>query len=338
MGLISAGDEHNRRGDEALAGLENVQKVVEDVLINDTNLEAHVGRVREGDPPMLGTRNHPPSGQVRLWEALSQLLQVQAVSGWLSGRRPPRQGAPLVPGPHQPHRRPVVLRPGPAIPGLLVEPDSHARPYSVVAVAKVSIRLGDPTPGGFPTSDPGTHQPKDPGQPQAGTPFAAGDRRSPIQGSWHGPLAAAALRRVADPPMRALATSPQAESRYSATEVDLLAVVWAVHKAHLYLAGTDFELVVDHQPLIPILNSKSLDELPSPRLVRLKEKLALYQLTAVWRPGIEHRIVDCFSRYPVDDPDVDDEQADVEKTAHIHAMLFQSQRDSHHRRSDSGTS
>ena len=47
MGLISAGDEHNRRGDEALAGLENVQKVVEDVLIYDTDLEARVGRVRE---------------------------------------------------------------------------------------------------------------------------------------------------------------------------------------------------------------------------------------------------------------------------------------------------
>ena len=25
MGLISAGDEHNRRGDEALAGLDNIQ-------------------------------------------------------------------------------------------------------------------------------------------------------------------------------------------------------------------------------------------------------------------------------------------------------------------------
>ena len=103
--------------------------------------------------------------------------------------------------------------------------------------------------------------------------------------------------------------------------------MWAVHKAHLYFAGTDFMLVVDHRPLIPVLNSKSLDELPSPRLVRLKEKLALHQLTAVWRPGIEHKIVDCFSRYPVDDPGIDDEQAFVEATAHIHAMLFQAQRD-----------
>ena len=41
MGLISAGDEHNRRGDEALAGLDNVQKVVEDVIIYDTDLDTH---------------------------------------------------------------------------------------------------------------------------------------------------------------------------------------------------------------------------------------------------------------------------------------------------------
>ena len=33
--------------------------------------------------------------------------------------------------------------------------DAHARPHAVVAVIEVSIRVGDPTPGGFPTSDPG---------------------------------------------------------------------------------------------------------------------------------------------------------------------------------------
>ena len=31
MGLVSAGDEHNRRGDEALLGIDNVAKIVEDV-------------------------------------------------------------------------------------------------------------------------------------------------------------------------------------------------------------------------------------------------------------------------------------------------------------------
>ena len=56
-----------------------------------------------------------------------------------------------------------------------------------------------------------------------------------------------------------------AESRYSATDLKLIAVVWAVHKAHLYLADANFELVVDDRTLIPILNSTSLDELSSPR-------------------------------------------------------------------------
>ena len=241
---------------------------------------------------MLGTPNHPHPGKfVFGMPSISQLLRVQAVSGWLSGRRPPRQGAPLILCPHQTHRPPVVLWPSPAIQGLLAEPDSHACPHLVVVVVKGSIRVGDPTPGGFQTSDPGTHQPKDPGQLQTGTHFAAGDRRSPIQGSWHGPLAAEALRRMASPPMWLSPRHPRRVVIYSATEVELPAVVLAVDNAHLHLAGADFELVVDYRPLIPILNSKCLDELPSPRLVRLNETLALYQLTAAWRPGIEHKVV-----------------------------------------------
>ena len=113
-----------------------------------------------------------------------------------------------------------------------------------------------------------------------------------------------------------------AESRYSATEVELLAVVWATPKAHLYLAGSDFELLVDHRPLIPLLNSKAFDEMPSPRPTRLKEKLTLYRLTAVWRPGVEHKVVDCFSRHPVDDPSPDNSQEDDEVAAYIRAMLL----------------
>ena len=96
------------------------------------------------------------------------------------------------------------------------------------------------------------------------------------------------------------------KARYSATEIELLAVVWAAKKAHLLLAGADAELIVDHRRLIPIINSKTLDELSTPRIVRLREKLAAYRLKAVWRPGVEHEVVDCFSRHPVDDPTEDD--------------------------------
>ena len=98
-------------------------------------------------------------------------------------------------------------------------------------------------------------------------------------------------------------STSEAETRYSATEIELLAVVWACKKASLFLFGNDFEVVVDHRPLIPILNSKTLGELSSPRIIRLKEKLAPYNLTAVWRAGVSHKTVDCLSRHPVDSPE-----------------------------------
>src|SRR3989442_1591458 len=47
MGLISAGDEHNRRGDEALIGIDNVEKIVEDILVYDSDLDSHIKRVQE---------------------------------------------------------------------------------------------------------------------------------------------------------------------------------------------------------------------------------------------------------------------------------------------------
>ena len=49
------------------------------------------------------------------------------------------------------------------------------------------------------------------------------------------------------------------EARYSATEIELLAVVWAAKKAHLFIAGADVELIADHRPLISIINSKTLE-------------------------------------------------------------------------------
>ena len=35
-------------------------------------------------------------------------------------------------------------------------------------------------------------------------------------------------------------------------------------------------------------------------------------MTAVWRPGKQHKVVDCFSRHPVEDADSDDGGADID--------------------------
>ena len=58
-----------------------------------------------------------------------------------------------------------------------------------------------------------------------------------------------------------------AETRYSMVELELLGVVWAMKKCHIYLSGMkDFKIIVDHKPLESILNKKTLNEVDSPRL------------------------------------------------------------------------
>ena len=98
-----------------------------------------------------------------------------------------------------------------------------------------------------------------------------------------------------------------AETRYAVIELECLAVVWAVRKCHLYLAGASFDVVTDHRPLVPIINHYSLDQIENPRLLRLLLKLRPYQICASWQKGSAHLFADALSRHPVDMPTTDDE-------------------------------
>jgi hypothetical protein len=67
-------------------------------------------------------------------------------------------------------------------------------------------------------------------------------------------------------------------------ELELAAAEWAIRKCKLYLKGLPaFTLVVDHQALVPILNNYTLDAVENPKIQRLKERLAPYIYTTVWR-------------------------------------------------------
>ena len=55
------------------------------------------------------------------------------------------------------------------------------------------------------------------------------------------------------------------ERRYSQTEKEVLALVWACEHFHLYLYGINFELVTDHKPLEVIYSRTSK---PSARIQR----------------------------------------------------------------------
>ena len=76
----------------------------------------------------------------------------------------------------------------------------------------------------------------------------------------------------------------ETETRYTTTELEMLATVWATFKYGYYLKSLQtFEHVTDHRPLMPILNGYTLDAVENPLLQRLKEKLSSFFFTTRWR-------------------------------------------------------
>ena len=92
-------------------------------------------------------------------------------------------------------------------------------------------------------------------------------------------------------------TTP-AESRYSPTEGELLAVADSLHKARHFVLGCKYLIVaVDHLPLLGLLNSKSLTDIHNPRILALKEKTLWFQFEMVHVPGGMHCGPDYMSRH-----------------------------------------
>ncbi|CAM4630646.1 unnamed protein product [Leuciscus chuanchicus] len=65
------------------------------------------------------------------------------------------------------------------------------------------------------------------------------------------------------------------EQRYAQIEKETLALVWACKRFSCYLIGKHFFLETDHKPLLSLLSTKHLDDLP-PRLQRFRMRLMRY--------------------------------------------------------------
>ena len=108
-----------------------------------------------------------------------------------------------------------------------------------------------------------------------------------------------------------------AESRYATIELELLAVVWAVTKCKVFLAGLQhFYIITDHNLLVPILNSQRLYEIENPRLQRLKSRMMAYNFTAQWVKGCKNDAPDALSRNPVSHPQIEDALAENDLQNH----------------------
>ena len=77
----------------------------------------------------------------------------------------------------------------------------------------------------------------------------------------------------------------------------------AILKCHVFLSGLQhFQVITDHNPLIPILNNHRLDEIENPRLQQLRTRVMGYNFTAQWLKGSNNNPPDALSRNSVSDP------------------------------------
>ncbi|KAI4899216.1 hypothetical protein NFI96_005204, partial [Prochilodus magdalenae] len=90
----------------------------------------------------------------------------------------------------------------------------------------------------------------------------------------------------------------EAEKHYAQIEKEALAVTWACERLSPYLLGLQFKIETDHKPLVPLLSSKALDELP-PRVLRFRLRLLKFTYDIVHVPGKCLITADALSRAPV---------------------------------------
>jgi len=79
----------------------------------------------------------------------------------------------------------------------------------------------------------------------------------------------------------------------------MLAVVWAFDKFRRYLVGLkEFKLLIDHRPLVPIMNTKRIEDAPM-RCQRLLMRAIRYNPIDEYDPGEQLVIADALSRKPL---------------------------------------
>ena len=91
-----------------------------------------------------------------------------------------------------------------------------------------------------------------------------------------------------------------AESRYSPTEGEALAIAWSLKTSRLFTLGCPkLTVVTDHKPLLGIFNRRELGSIKNPRIRRIKENTLDYQFDIKHCPGKPHCSNDALSRHPI---------------------------------------
>lgn len=89
----------------------------------------------------------------------------------------------------------------------------------------------------------------------------------------------------------------ETEQRYAQIEKEALATVWACEKFAAYILGKRISIETDHKPLVPLLGTKRLDDMP-PRILRFRLRLSRFEYDIKHVPGKYLYTADTLSRAP----------------------------------------
>jgi hypothetical protein len=94
----------------------------------------------------------------------------------------------------------------------------------------------------------------------------------------------------------------QAETKYSVTDLEAIAMVFVLKKCRFYCAGRKVLVIVDHKPLTGIFRGagKTIPDVLSPRILRFCLEAAAFDYEIMYREGKKHANADFCSRFPVD--------------------------------------
>lgn len=90
----------------------------------------------------------------------------------------------------------------------------------------------------------------------------------------------------------------ETEQRYAQVEKEALGLTWGCERFRAFLIGQHFQLETDHKPLVSLLGSQALSDLP-PRIQRFRMRLMAYSYTIHHVPGKTLLTADTLSRAPV---------------------------------------
>ena len=111
------------------------------------------------------------------------------------------------------------------------------------------------------------------------------------------------------------------ESRYGATQLECLALVWALEKLHLFLDGAQFEVFTDCVAIRALLDLRT----PNRHMLRWQLAIQEYRgrMTIIHRPGKANANADALSRFPLpNDSSNPAADLDVGEEPRIHALAF----------------